>query len=151
MRSKNHRRQPRAAQKGNHEDRPAKSNPKGKSGRETSLGDKAAAASRPFGDFGNQQPSHWEVRTPIGPIASSYLGKKWSRKKNESTQIKRSLWALHSTWIPLVWSPLGLLKTRSCIHSQKEATSTFTAQVLLITIWLQQNLAAKRCRVCNDA
>ena len=35
-------------------------------------GDKAAAASRPFGDFGDQQPSHWEVRTPI---ASSYLGK----------------------------------------------------------------------------
>ena len=28
-------------------------------------GDKAAAASRPFGDFGDQQPSHWEVRTPL--------------------------------------------------------------------------------------
>ena len=51
-------RQPRAAQNGDHEG---------------SLGDKAAAASRPFGDFGDQQPSHWEVRTPI---ASSYLGKK---------------------------------------------------------------------------
>ena len=30
-------------------------------------------ASRAFCDFGDQQPSHWEVRTPI---ASSYLGKK---------------------------------------------------------------------------
>ena len=47
--------------------------PEWRSWRETSLGDKAAAALRPFGDFGNQQPSHWEVRTPI---ASSYLGKK---------------------------------------------------------------------------
>ena len=35
------------------------------------VGEKAAAASRPFGDFGDQQPSHWEVRTPI---ASSFLG-----------------------------------------------------------------------------
>ena len=42
-------------------------------------GDKAAAASRPFGDFGDQQPSHWEVRTPI---ASSYLG-------NEGRQMKK--------------------------------------------------------------
>ena len=40
--------------------------------REQSLGDKAVAASRPFGNFGDQQPSHWEVRTPID---SSYLGK----------------------------------------------------------------------------
>ena len=46
-------RQPRAAQNGDHV-----------------KGDKAAAASKPFGDFGDQQPSHWEVRT-----ASSYLGK----------------------------------------------------------------------------
>ena len=37
--------QPRAAQDGNHE-------------KKTSFGDKAAAASRPFGDFGNRQPSH---------------------------------------------------------------------------------------------
>ena len=36
------------------------------------LGDKAAAASRPFRDFGDQQPSHWK--------ASSYLG------KNEASQ-----------------------------------------------------------------
>ena len=34
-------------------------------------GDKAAAASRPCGNFGGQQPSHKEVRTPM---ASSYLG-----------------------------------------------------------------------------
>ena len=50
----------------------AKSSPEWRSWRETSLGDKAAAASWPFGDFGDQQPSHWEVRTPI---ASSYPGK----------------------------------------------------------------------------
>ena len=50
------------------------SSQEGKSGRETSLGDKAAATnSRPSRDFGNQEPSHWEVRTPI---ASSYLGNK---------------------------------------------------------------------------
>ena len=48
-----------------------KSSPEGKSRRETCLGDKAAATSSPYGDFGNQQPSHWEVRTPI---ASSFLG-----------------------------------------------------------------------------
>ena len=40
-------------------------------------GDKAAA-SRPFSDFGDRQPSHWEVRTTI---ASSYLG-------NEGRQMK---------------------------------------------------------------
>ena len=44
-----------------------------RSWRETSLGDKAAAASGPSGDFEDQRPSHWEVRTPI---ASSYLVKK---------------------------------------------------------------------------
>ena len=37
--------------------------------RGTSLGDKAAAAA----NFRNQEPSHWEIRTPI---ASSYLGNK---------------------------------------------------------------------------
>ena len=52
-------RQPRAAEKGDHEGRQMK-------------GDKAAATSRRFGDFGDQQPSCWEVRTPI---VSSYLGK----------------------------------------------------------------------------
>ena len=34
------------------------------------MGDKAAAASQPFGDFGDQQPSHWEAKPPI---VSSYL------------------------------------------------------------------------------
>ena len=38
-------------------------------------GDKAAAASRPFGDCGDQQPNLWEVGTPI---ASSYLGNNFS-------------------------------------------------------------------------
>ena len=45
-----------AAQNGDHEGRQMK-------------GDKAAAASRPFGDFRDQQPSHWEVR-----------GNKWRRE-----------------------------------------------------------------------
>ena len=38
-------------------------------------GDKWRRETRSGSDFGNQQPNLWEVRTPI---ASSYLGKKWT-------------------------------------------------------------------------
>ena len=66
-------RQPRIAQNGDQEGTQMK-------------GDKAAAASRPFGDCGDQQPSLWEVRTPI---ASSYLGKK-ELKTKQQTQNKQT-------------------------------------------------------------
>ena len=53
-------------------------------------GDKAAAASGPFSDFGDQQHSHWEVRTPI---ASSYLGNKEKTfKKNIYIKERKNLW-----------------------------------------------------------
>ena len=51
-------------------------------------GDKAAAASRPFSDFGDRQPSHFEVRTPI---ASSYLG-------NEGRQMKAGVAKSRPEW-----------------------------------------------------
>ena len=79
--------QPRAGQNGDQEGRQMKGDEgrQGGSGSqeqprmEIMKGDKAAAASGPFSDFGDQQPSYWEVRTPI---ASSYLG-------NEGRQMKK--------------------------------------------------------------
>ena len=64
-------RPPMNQQQGNKAAAAAKCSPEWRSGRETSLGDKAAAASRPFGDFGDQQPSHWEVRKPIWQFRGS--------------------------------------------------------------------------------
>ena len=51
------------------------------------MGDKAAAASRPFGGFVGRRPSHWEVRTPI---ASSYLGNEGMKGDKVATAAKRS-------------------------------------------------------------
>ena len=62
-------RQPRADQNGDMEGRQMKGD----------KGDKAAAASGPFRDCGDQQPNLWEVKTPI---ASSYLGKKTENQIN---------------------------------------------------------------------
>ena len=70
-------------------------------------GDKAAAASRPFGDFGDQQPSHWEVRTPM---ASSYLGKNNSAYFGSITVF---VFCFGSSFLlcflPFLWHEFGLL------------------------------------------